>query len=585
MELSANYIKRIEIDGLWDRFNIVWDLRPDVNILSGINGVGKTTILNRSVGYLEQLSGEVKSDEKNGVHIFFDNPEATYIPYDVIRSYDRPLIMGDFTARMADKNVKSELDWQLYLLQRRYLDYQVNIGNKMIELLSSNNEEERSKAATLSIAKRRFQDMVDELFSYTRKKIDRRRNDIAFYQDGELLFPYKLSSGEKQMLVILLTVLVQDNAHCVLFMDEPEASLHIEWQQKLISMIRELNPNVQIILTTHSPAVIMEGWLDAAHKLYSKKARRRIVAYVESYDDVAFWRTLLEEFEDEEHYFQVMLPSATSLAKGKKMVLMNTLNTAELGKSLIACVDSDYDFLLQGATATSRKINRNRYIFQTYAYAIENYHCYADSLHEVCVQATLNDRHLIDFNEFMKRYSQIAYPLFLWSVWFYRRHDTYTFTMSEFNACVRLHDVSLRHPERSLEAVRRSVTSKLSELSTRFPQGIEEVDKLSVELKELGVLPDTTYLFIQGHHIMDNVVMKVLTPVCTALRREREQEIKKLAEHDEQFHNELTCYQNSQVNVEVMLRKNSAYKDLYLYQWLKEDIKEFLYGTDNRKNK
>ena len=89
MELSANYIKRIEIDGLWDRFNIVWDLRPDVNILSGINGVGKTTILNRSVGYLEQLSGEVKSDEKNGVHIFFDNPEATYIPYDVIRSYDR----------------------------------------------------------------------------------------------------------------------------------------------------------------------------------------------------------------------------------------------------------------------------------------------------------------------------------------------------------------------------------------------------------------------------------------------------------------------------------------------------------------
>ena len=268
MEQQADYIRRIEIKGLWGRFNIQWDLRPDVNILSGINGVGKTTILNRSVGYLEQLSGdiqlsgEMKSDAKNGVHLFFDNPAATYIPYDVIRSYDRPLIMGDFTARMADKNVKSELDWQLYLLQRRYLDYQVNIGNKMIEMLSSNDEEQRSKAATLSLAKRRFQDMIDELFSYTRKKIDRRRNDIAFYQDGELLFPYKLSSGEKQMLVILLTVLVQDS-HCVLFMDEPEASLHIEWQQKLISMIRELNPNVQIILTTHSPAVIMEGWLDA----------------------------------------------------------------------------------------------------------------------------------------------------------------------------------------------------------------------------------------------------------------------------------------------------------------------------------
>ena len=262
MEVQANYIRRIEIHGLWHRYDIAWELRPDVNILSGINGVGKTTILNRSVGYLEQTTGEVKSDEKNGVHVFFDNPEATFIPYDVIRSYDRPLIMGDFTARMADPNVKSELDWQLYLLQRRYLDYQVNIGNKMIELLSG-NEQQRSLAPALSVPKRKFQDMIDELFSYTRKKIDRRRNDIAFYQDGELLFPYKLSSGEKQMLVILLTVLVQDNSHCVLFMDEPEASLHIEWQQKLISMIRELNPNVQIILTTHSPAVIMEGWLDA----------------------------------------------------------------------------------------------------------------------------------------------------------------------------------------------------------------------------------------------------------------------------------------------------------------------------------
>lgn len=262
MEVQANYIERIEIHGLWHRYNIAWDLRPDVNILSGINGVGKTTILNRSVNYLEQTSGQMKSDEKNGVHVFFDNPQATFIPYDVIRSYDRPLIMGDFTARMADPEVKSELDWQMYLLQRSYLDYQVNIGNKMIELLNG-DDEQRAQAPALSAPKRKFQDMIDELFSYTRKKIDRKSNDIVFYQDEERLSPYKLSSGEKQMLVILLTVLVRDGDHCVLFMDEPEASLHIEWQQKLIGMIRELNPNLQLILTTHSPAVIMEGWLDA----------------------------------------------------------------------------------------------------------------------------------------------------------------------------------------------------------------------------------------------------------------------------------------------------------------------------------
>ena len=79
---------------------------------------------------------------------------------------------------------------------------------------------------------------------------------------GETLVPYQLSSGEKQILAILLTVLVEDQKPYVIFMDEPEVSLHIEWQKKLIDLILELNPSVQIILTTHSPAVIMNGWMD-----------------------------------------------------------------------------------------------------------------------------------------------------------------------------------------------------------------------------------------------------------------------------------------------------------------------------------
>ncbi|WP_083714684.1 DUF4435 domain-containing protein [Bacteroides bouchesdurhonensis] len=321
---------------------------------------------------------------------------------------------------------------------------------------------------------------------------------------------------------------------------------------------------------------LTSSYFSAAHKLYSKKARRRIIAYVESYDDIAFWRTLLEEFEDDEHYFQVMLPSATSLAKGKKMVLMNTLNTAELGKSLIACVDSDYDFLLQGATNISRKINRNKYIFQTYTYAIENYHCFAESLHEVCVQSTLNDRFILDFNAYLKRYSEIVYPLFLWNVWFYRQRDTYTFPMYDFHSCTALHEISLKHPEHSLDALQRRVDQKLFELKKRFPYYINDVNGLRTELKDLGLLPETTYLYMQGHHVMDNVVMKLLIPVCTVLRREREQEIKRLAEHNEQFRNELTCYQNSQISVEIMLKKNVAYKRLLHYKWLRQDIQDYL---------
>jgi hypothetical protein len=134
----------------------------------------------------------------------------------------------------------------------------------------------------------------------------------------------------------------------------------------------------------------------------------------------------------------------------------------------------------------------------------------------------------------------------------------------------------LRHPYSVLDAMQRTVSAKLSEMETRFPQYIEDVDRLGEELRKLGLVPDNTYLYMQGHHIMDCVVLKLLIPVCTVLRREREQEIKRLAEHSEQFRNELTGYENSQVNVSVMLKKNSGYKNLYLYQWLKEDIREFL---------
>ena len=195
--------------------------------------------------------------------------DAKWIRYDMIRSLDsnlqQSLADGDGFIRQALSALAgvgggSLLDIQLYNLQRKFLDYQVNIGNRIIEKLQTGDTD---AAQQLSEKKKRFQDIVDDLFSETGKKIIRTENELRFTQIGEVLLPYQLSSGEKQMLVILLTVLVEDNQPYVLFMDEPEVSLHIEWQKRLVDLCLELNPNVQIILTTHSPAVVMNGWIDA----------------------------------------------------------------------------------------------------------------------------------------------------------------------------------------------------------------------------------------------------------------------------------------------------------------------------------
>ena len=266
----AEYIKRIEIDSLWSgKKHIIWNLNRQVNILSGSNGQGKSTILNKVVKGLS-AGGEFPSHMLKGVRLDVEPEDAKWIRYDVIRSLDSPMIelsesgLMNSLAKIREiagpVAVRSALDFQIYHLQRKYLDYQVNIGNRIIAELQQGNMD---AAQHLSIQKKRFQDIVDDLFSETGKKIVRTENEIRFSQIGETLVPYQLSSGEKQMLAILLTVLVEDNQPYVLFMDEPEVSLHIEWQKRLIDLCIELNPNVQIILTTHSPAVVMNGWVDS----------------------------------------------------------------------------------------------------------------------------------------------------------------------------------------------------------------------------------------------------------------------------------------------------------------------------------
>ena len=265
MQKFADYIKRIEIDSLWSgKKHIVWDLDPRVNILSGINGVGKSTILNKVVKSVN-TNGDIINHLLKGVHVTACPEDATHIRFDIIRSLDANIAQtlsegeGFFRQVLPSLGGGSLLDFQLYNLQRKYLDYQVNIGNRIIAELQAGDA---SAAQRLSQKKTRFQDIVDDLFQETGKKIVRTENEIRFTQIGEILVPYQLSSGEKQMLAILLTVLVEDDQPTVLFMDEPEVSLHIEWQKRLIDLIIELNPHVQIILTTNSPAVIMNGWVD-----------------------------------------------------------------------------------------------------------------------------------------------------------------------------------------------------------------------------------------------------------------------------------------------------------------------------------
>jgi hypothetical protein len=337
---------------------------------------------------------------------------------------------------------------------------------------------------------------------------------------------------------------------------------------------------------------INNKYFEAANALTSKKARRRIVAYVESYDDIYFWRTVLSEFENDKRYFEVMLPSKINLTRGKKSVLMNFLQGEgrrggernmgmPLGRDMIACVDADYDYLMQGATHTSRQILESPYVFHTYVYAIENYQCYAPSLHNVCVSVTLNDHRIFDFREFFRQFSEALFPAFVWSIMLYRNGNYSKFTISDLNRIADPGGFNVQNPEPSIMKVKRKVYTKVNELQRMFPDGKEEYLKTKDDIKALGVTAQTTYLYIQGHHLFDTVVSPMLSKVCNLLRQERQNEIYRASAQKTQKRNEMTCYENSLQDIKVMLKKNTGYMVSEQFRRLQEDIRTYL-DTDTR---
>ncbi len=321
---------------------------------------------------------------------------------------------------------------------------------------------------------------------------------------------------------------------------------------------------------------ISSAYIEAANRLRPKRAPRRIVAYVESFDDVAFWRQVLDEFESPAVTFEVCLPSHDSLGKGKRQALLNLLSARQLGQTMIACVDADYDYLLSDATELSRLVRHSPYVIHTYVYAIENYQCYAPSLRRAVVTATLNDRPTLDYEEFMRQYSVIVWPLLVWSIWCYRNDAYHDFKLTDLAAIVSAKGISAGKPEEALAAMRRRVNQKVAWLQHRFPEAKRSWGSVRQSLLDLGVTPETTYLYIHGHTLFDNVVVPLLEGICTTLRKEREREITRLAMHDKQRQCELSSYQHSVMPIETVLKKATAFRDAPPFARVRQDISRLL---------
>lgn len=290
-------IKNFSIDNLYYEYNFSHTLDEKVNIFVGNNGSFKTTLL--------RLLRHAIAYEKNGQffqsHLtkvtFKDDMVMEYVEFENMLSKDKdgedtlknitswtPMLNGNkipeseyrklvkldyvstFDVKGDGKSSQdSYLDTRLEKLQSDYGYYLSDLVKELTERINSNSSITKQELDKINERKNLFISLVNECFAETGKELSNDSTKLVFIKDNSIgIYPKELSSGEKQLLIILLTVLLERGEEYILMLDEPEISMHISWQYKLIDMILQLNPNVQILLTTHSPMIFSDGWGDKA---------------------------------------------------------------------------------------------------------------------------------------------------------------------------------------------------------------------------------------------------------------------------------------------------------------------------------
>lgn len=305
--------------------------------------------------------------------------------------------------------------------------------------------------------------------------------------------------------------------------------------------------------------------------------RRVVNVFVEGYEDVAFWRGIFDHFDNPYLRFEISVPNREDLPKGKKVLMSMIPQSSE---ELLLCVDSDFDYLFGNKTKQSAEINAAEYMFHTYTYATENYLCYAPSLHNVCVKATKNDSHIFDFVGFMAEYSRIIHPLFLWYSYSAMQACHSALPLVDFKNAVRLGYLEVdNNGADTLAWLERNVTRKIKRLEQDFPQMARSMGEFGEMLQGKGVTPENTYLFMQGHTLMDNVVMVMLNSVCDKLRTMSIAKINSSIKRGLPLKNEMSNYVNTLRSIRDVLLDNENYTSCPLYTLLEADIEAYLSRT------
>ena len=129
--------------------------------------------------------------------------------------------------------------------------------NRIIDALNKSEEDKRK----IIEPRQKFFDTLQSFMTNKKFQYDNKKSGLFFALEGvsNEVFPWSsLSSGEKQLLIQFMEVILQEGRTLIFIADEPELSLHVTWQEKLLKALRDLNENAQLIVATHSPDIVAD---------------------------------------------------------------------------------------------------------------------------------------------------------------------------------------------------------------------------------------------------------------------------------------------------------------------------------------
>ena len=304
-------IKKIEIKGFFGKGDFEWNLNPVVNILGGKNGSGKSTIFKFCYTLLltDRIAVEYEKEIRKvfrGVVLTFSNgwkltwssnreQASVVLSMDggVPKPYTMNTVVEDETGNIREySELKEQIDVYLINSFEQHLSKatqysqqphsqplddptmldlmikdQIDLRNKyftqaMEDSIDDSEEAEKKRKEYVAIYKKTYKVLEHFLKEYNKPF----NSTFEFSKNGEKFGYDHLSMGEKQMLLLILMVGNNNQEPCIFFMDEPDLSMHIDWKEQLVTQLHEMNPNMQIILSTHAPSVIT-GWMDCVNEV------------------------------------------------------------------------------------------------------------------------------------------------------------------------------------------------------------------------------------------------------------------------------------------------------------------------------